>query len=97
MNHAPDSIQYAYAKMIDLVFVVIRSGAITDKQQLHELGDALHNVSGILANYGSWIEDEAYRAIYIRPYDAKWGSKGVNLEAALEHYTEQYKEKQKTT
>ncbi|MDF3057034.1 MAG: hypothetical protein K0R17_1249 [Rariglobus sp.] len=93
MNHAPDAIHHAYAALVARVFLNIRNNRYTEKEELHDLGDALHNISGILGNYGAWIEDEEYRRLYIRPYDAKWSSKTLNLEQFLDESIRSYSEK----
>lgn len=91
MNHAPDHLQFAYAKLVELAFVYVRNGAIPEKEQLHDLGDALHNVSGILTDYGSWVDDAKFRELYLRPYDQKWGQSVLNLEKRLEDFIALYK------
>ncbi len=82
---APEKIiQLAYADLVSEVFLRLRNDFFKDRDQVHELGDALHNISGILGNYGSWIEDQEYRRLYLKHYDSLWGSKGLALEAFLD-------------
>ena len=76
-------IQLAYSDLVSEVFLHLRNGSFNEGSQLHDLGDALHNVSGILGSYGTWIDDENYRELYLRPYDKRWGSKGLVLEDFL--------------
>jgi len=76
-------IQLAYADLVSEVFLRIRNTTFSEAQ-LHDLGDAFHNISGILGNYGGWIEDQEYRRLYLKHYDAVWGSKGLALEAFLD-------------
>jgi len=87
MKHPPDEILCAYAHLLDMVFCHIRSNDFEDKEQLRDLGDALHNISWVLTNYGKWCDEEGFRESYIRPYDAKWGSKCINLEQFLNKMT----------
>jgi hypothetical protein len=88
VTHPPDAILWAYSRLLDQVFLYLRNAShgiepITAKQ-LFDLGDALHNISGILSGYGSWIDDENYRQLYLRPYDRCWASVGFGLEAFLD-------------
>lgn len=86
-------IQLAYADLISEVFLRLRNGEITDKDQLHDLGDSLHNISGILGNYGAWIDDHEYRRIYLKRYDSLWSSKRTALEAFLDERIKFHSEK----
>lgn len=86
---APEKvIQLAYADLIGEVFLRLRNDLFKDRDQVHDLGDALHNISGILGSYGAWIEDQKYRELYLRPYDEQWGSKGLVLEDFLDERIE---------
>jgi hypothetical protein len=55
-----------------------------DQEELFDLADALHNIGGILADYGAWTADEKYRQLYLRPFDRKWGNESLRLEAFLQ-------------
>lgn len=90
MNADAQVIQIAYADLVAHVFLCIRNGEIVDRQQLHDLGDALHNVSGMLGRYGRWIDDHQYRTLYLKHYDAIWGHKGLALEAFLDDRMQSY-------
>ena len=79
MSSPAQVLQSAYADLVSRVFLCLRNRVFKDEDQLHELGDALHNISGILGSYGAWIEDQEYRALYLRPYDSRWGTKGLAL------------------
>jgi hypothetical protein len=84
-------IQLAYAHLISEVFLHLRNGMMKDQDQLRDLGDALHNISGILGAYGAWIDDPKYRTLYLIPYDTRWGTQGLSLElflnARIDFYT----------
>jgi hypothetical protein len=84
MNHHTRVIQLAYADLVGHVFLYLRNGCITNPQQLHDLADALHNVSGILGDYGAWIDDQEYRRLYFKHYDTLWGDKYLALERFLD-------------
>jgi hypothetical protein len=74
----------AYADLVARAFLHIRNRASRSDEELHDLADALHNISGILGEYGAWIDDAGYRSQYLKPYDARWGSAGLSLEAFLD-------------
>ena len=84
MKAPEEIIQLAYADLVSEIFLRLRNGLFKDPDQLHDLGDAMHNVSGILGDYGAWIEDQKYRKLYLKHYDSVWGAKGLALEAFLE-------------
>jgi hypothetical protein len=44
----------------------------------------MHNIAGIMTNYGGRPDDERYRELYLRPFDAKWGTRSIALEQFLE-------------
>jgi len=94
MKSAPDHLQFAYAKLTEYVFCHIRNGTITEPHQLRDLADAMHNVSGILADYGSWVDDSKYRELYLRHYDQVWGHLGLKLEQCLDDFISIYQNKQ---
>jgi hypothetical protein len=84
MNDHTRTIQLSYADLVGHVFLCLRSGRITNPQQLHDLADALHNVSGILGHYAAWIDDQKYRQLYLKHYDTLWGDKTLALERFLD-------------
>ena len=85
--HPPDAILKAYSDLLANAFVFLRclshSGAVA-RQEMHDLGYALHNISGLLVHYGFPLDDEKYREWYLRPFDKKWGHQGFGLEQFLE-------------
>jgi hypothetical protein len=85
-------IQLAYADLVSEVFLRIRNKNFNE-DQLHDLADALHNISGILGNYGTWIGDKEYRRLYLKHFDTVWGSKGLALEAFLDERIKFHTEK----
>jgi hypothetical protein len=84
----PDRILTAYARLIDRAFAYIRSKSFINddkvRDQIGDLADALHNVSGILTDYGGWTDDERFRELYLRPFDRKWGKEVFRMERFLE-------------
>lgn len=66
----------AYAELVSWVFVCIRNGLGKDHPNrddiLHDIGDAMHNVSVMLQDDDGWIDDAEYRSIYLSIYDEKW-------------------------
>lgn len=90
MKHAPDDIQYGYLKLLDRVFLKIRSNDFSYEEELSDLGDALHNISALLLDYGKWIDDKKYRELYLRAYDTKWGHIGFTLESVLKKYISEF-------
>jgi hypothetical protein len=90
MNATETIIQRAYADLAGEVFLRIRNRIFTDAEQLSELGDAMHNIAGVLLDHGTWIEDEKYRELYLRPYDTRWGSRGIALEKYLDERIDLY-------
>ena len=89
MGHPPDLVRKAYADLVSAVFLNIRNAQYSDASQLRDLGDALHNISGVLGDYGAWIEDGEYRRLYVRPYDEKWKSSGFRMERGLEKFLDE--------
>jgi hypothetical protein len=83
VNSPEQVIQNSYADLVGHVFLTIRNGLITDREQLHDLADALHNVSCMLGTYGGWMEDRKYRELYLHYYDQQWGTRHLTLEAYL--------------
>lgn len=77
-----NAIHRAYADLVGHAFLYIRSciESDTSAEEIHDLADSLHNVSGILNNYGSWVDDDKYRRLYIQRFDAKWANDGFGIE-----------------
>jgi hypothetical protein len=70
----------------DQIFLSLRGRShdkALDQEELFDLADALHNIGGILVDYGTWTDDEKYRRLYLRPFDRKWVTKSLRLEAFL--------------
>ena len=84
------TIQLAYADLVSRVFLDLGNHVFKEEEQLHDLGDALHNISGILGRYAEWIDDEKYRNLYLRPYDMRWGDRGLALETFLQERIAHY-------
>lgn len=87
VTHPPDVLLRAYGDLVNQAFLFLRGyshGNEIDRSELHDLGDAMHNVAGIIMDYGEWTDDEKYRELYLRPFDAKWGTKSIRLEDFLE-------------
>ena len=88
MKTPPDHILKAYNNLIYQSFLFFRSNAYAcderAQERAHDLADAMHNVGGILTDYGGWTDDKQYREIYLRPFDRKWGADGFRLEDTLD-------------
>jgi hypothetical protein len=85
--HPPDAVLRAYADLLNQVFLFLRGRShdtALDQKEILDLADALHNIGGILADYGAWTDDEMYRRLYLRPFDRKWGNKSLRLEEFLQ-------------
>lgn len=83
-DRAQDSVVRAHARLLDSVFLHIRSRHSSfEPGELFDLADALHNISGIFGGYGVWMDDSKYRELYLRPFDRKWGHNGIHLEDTL--------------
>jgi len=83
--HPPDAVLRAYSDLIYQVFLFLRARCNNiDEEELFDLADAMHNVGGIITDYGIWTDDEKYRRLYLRPFDKKWGNSSIRLEEYLE-------------
>jgi hypothetical protein len=85
--HPPDAVLRAYADLLNQVFLFLRGRShdkALDQEELFDLAETLHNIGGILADYGAWTDDEKYRRLYLRPFDKKWGSESLRLEEFLQ-------------
>lgn len=95
VTHPPDDVLWAYSELLKQVFLYLR-GISRGREpisgdHLFDLGDALHNISGIISDYGSWTDDEKYRDLHLRPYDRRWASSGFGLEAFLDEKIKEYR------
>ena len=80
----------AYTELVNTVFVSIRNGLGRDHPNrddiLHDIGDAMHNVSVMLQDEEGWIDDAGFRSTYLSIYDERWASEtGLNLSGFIEH------------
>src|SRR6266700_1088726 len=85
--HPPDAVLRAYGDLINQVFLFLRVRSHNkdlNHEELFDLADAMHNIAGIIMDYGAWTDDEKYRELYLRPFDAKWGKNSIRLEQFLE-------------
>jgi hypothetical protein len=89
VTHPPDVVLRAYGDLLDRVFLSLRSRDVGG-EELHDLADTMHNISAIIVDYGSWVDDERYRQLYLRPFDAKWGKSGLTLEGFLNSRLQEY-------
>ena len=90
----PEPVYRAYVDLVTQAFIYIRSCVALPNpktNELRDLADALHNVSGILVGYGCWVDDAKYRELYLRPFDATWANGGFGtvsfVDARIAHYT----------
>ena len=94
IHHPPDIILRAYAALLNQVFLFLRGRSHSrdgiNKDEIHDLADALHNISCIIADYGTWTDDQKYREFYLRPYDKKWAKGGLGLEAFLDEKIKEF-------
>ena len=84
--HPPDAVLRAYGDLINQVFLFLRTRSRGDDLadgELFDLAEAMHNIGGIIADYGAWTDDEKYRRLYLRPFDSKWGDRSIQLEQYL--------------
>ena len=90
----PEEILRAYADLINQAFLFVRAHAqdvdAEMRELLFDLGDAMHNIGSIFADYGTWTNDDKYRQLYLRPFDQKWGARGLHLESHLNARLSEY-------
>lgn len=95
VTHPPDATLWAYSKLLNQVFLYLRGRSRGREpisgDQLFDLGDALHNISGIISDYGAWTDDEKYRELYLRPYDRRWASVSFSLESFLNEKIQEFR------
>jgi hypothetical protein len=94
VTHPPDTVLRAYGDLIRQVFLFLRARAHDpefDREELFDLADAMHNIAGVLIDYGAWTDDAKYRKLYLRPFDAKWEKRSIELEEFLEARLQEYK------
>ena len=85
----------AYSDLVNRVFVHIRNGIGKDHPDrdsiLHDLGDAMHNVSVMLQEEDGWIDDVGYRSIYLSIFDKKWaGEMNLYLSDFIDYKVAEY-------
>lgn len=82
VRHPPDAVLRAYGDLLNEVFMFLRGMSRTQAincEELFDLADAMHNIAGIIVDYGEWTDDKKYRKLYLEPFDEKWGSKSFRL------------------
>jgi len=87
VTRAPDPVHRAYVDLVEAAFLHFRLSvgqSISNQAELHDLADALHNISGIVGDYGSWIDDAKYREMYLRRFDSLWAKNGFGLEQFID-------------
>lgn len=91
--HPPDAILRAYSDLLSHVLVFQRSLFILrdlNQDEASDLADAMHNIGGLLTDYGVIWDDEKYRELYLRPFDRRWAHAGFGLEQFLESRLKRY-------
>ncbi|HEX3314856.1 MAG TPA: hypothetical protein VHR72_08205, partial [Gemmataceae bacterium] len=91
--HPPDAVLRAYADLINYIFLLLRITSRTDElsdECLFDLADAMHNIGGLISDYGAWTDDAKYRERYLRRFDEKWNGRNINLEAYVESRLKEY-------
>jgi hypothetical protein len=93
----PERIYRAYLYLVYQVFLIMRSSAYMGEDQarfLEDLGDAMHNVVDLISHYeGGRVDDDKFRHLYLRPFDAHWGKhpgSPPNLEQILDNFLEDF-------
>lgn len=91
VKHPPDTVLRAYADFVNYVFLYLRlrSHNPPAQEELHDLGDAMHNIGLIFTDYKEG-DDEKYRKLYLRPFDARWGKNSMGLEQCLQSQLEEH-------
>src|SRR5687767_8768013 len=72
---APEIILRAYVDLLGRVFSFMRLRSQTlglNPIELYALADALHNIAELLTDYGTWVDDEKFRKLYLQPFDRQW-------------------------
>jgi hypothetical protein len=90
---AADPVYRAYLDLVVDAFLYFRSHVgqnTANQEELRDLADALHNISGILGDYGAWIDDMKYREMYLRRYDNQWAKEGFGLERFIDERVAYY-------
>jgi hypothetical protein len=92
----PDLLHRAYLNLVYQSFIMIRSSGRLGLEQgafTTELADAMHNVVDLITHYDeSWLNDQKFRKMYLRPFDERWrGRHGiVSLEGLLDQFLEDF-------
>ncbi len=95
VSHPPDAILRAYSDLLSHALVYFRGLAHlkgVNRQEVHDVADAIHNVSELLLDYGVRFDDEKYRAYYLRPFDRRWAHEGFGMEQFIESRLRLYAE-----
>jgi len=80
-----EAVLSTYGDLLQHAFVYLRACAHSiSSEELFDLADAMHNIASVITDYGSWTDDERYRELFLRPFDAKWGNSGIRLEGYLQ-------------
>jgi hypothetical protein len=82
----PDTVLRAYADLLNQVFLFTRGRShdkALDNDELFDLADAMHNVGGILADYGVWTDDDKYQRLYLRPLTGSGETRAFNSKSSF--------------
>jgi len=91
----PEMLLRAYLDLIHTVFVELRGCGRSrdlDGEYVYWLGNAMHNISSLIAHYDQgWLDDAKFRELYLRPFDERWRgvSGALQLEAELDEFIRQ--------
>ena len=92
-SHPPDIVLRAYSDLLSHVLVFQRGLSVmrdVSMEEAADLADAIHNIAELLVDYGVRLDDEQYRALYLRPFDRRWAKDGFGLEQFLESRLNRY-------
>jgi hypothetical protein len=92
-THPPDTILRAYCDLLFHVLVYQRALSVirdANMEEARDLADAMHNIGNLLADYGVHMDDEKFRALYLRRFDRRWAHDGFGLEQFLESRLKRY-------
>src|SRR6266567_4305179 len=68
-THPPDAVLRAYSDLLSHVLIFQRGlSGMRDvsMDEARDLADAMHNIADLLVDYGVRLDDEKYRALYLR-------------------------------
>jgi hypothetical protein len=95
VTRPPDPILRAYCDLLLHVFVFQRNVfglKDLDKEEAHDLADAMHSIGQMFTDYGAHLDDETFRQGYLRPFDRHWANEGFGLEQFIESRLRRYSE-----